>query len=95
MTPANTAHVPPDPSRALETARHHLAAAADRLALPDPIRRRLIHAKEQITLQLHPALPCGKSLECTAYIVRHSDVLGPAKGGSRVAEGINARGAHP
>ena len=80
----------PDTSRALDTARHHLAEAADRLGLPDHIRRRLMQPKEQITLQLHPALPCGKSLECTAYIVRHSDVLGPAKGGIRMNPRVSA-----
>jgi len=80
----------PDASRALETARHHLAAAADRLGLPEPIRRRLMVPKEQITLQLHPALPCGKSLACTAYIARHSDVLGPAKGGIRMSPRVSA-----
>ena len=84
------ASVTPAASQALETARHHLAAAADRLGLPDAIRRRLMLPKEQITLQLHPVLPCGKSLECTAYIVRHSDVLGPAKGGIRMSMRVSA-----
>ncbi|MEI8313653.1 MAG: hypothetical protein WCH98_23130, partial [Verrucomicrobiota bacterium] len=84
MTTTASTSVTPDTSQALDTARHHLAAAADRLGLPDAIRRRLMLPKEQITLQLHPVLPCGKSLECTAYIIRHSDVLGPAKGGIRM-----------
>ncbi len=84
MTPRASASLVPDPSQAFETACHHLGAAADRLGLSGVVRRRLMHAKEQITLQLHPALPCGKSLECTAYVVRHSDVLGPAKGGIRM-----------
>lgn len=85
-------HAPavPDTSQALETAQHHLAAAAGRLGLPGAIRRRLMVPKEQITLQLHPVLPCGKSLECTAYIVRHSDVLGPAKGGIRMSTRVSA-----
>ena len=74
----------------LETARHHFLAAAERLGVSDNIRRRLIQPKEQITLQLHPVLPGGRTLECAAFIARHSDVLGPAKGGIRLSPDVSA-----
>lgn len=41
-------------------------------------------------MQLHPALPSGRSLMATAYIARHSDVLGPAKGGIRMTPDVSA-----
>lgn len=34
-------------------------------------------------------LPGGKVLDCAAFIVRHSDILGPAKGGIRMAPGVS------
>jgi glutamate dehydrogenase (NAD(P)+) len=74
----------PDASQVLETARHHFHAAADRLALSGPIRQRLDHPKEQIALRLHAAMPNGRVFSCRSYIVRHNDVLGPAKGGIRI-----------
>lgn len=80
----------PEASRVLETAEHHFLSAAERLNLPGPIRHRLLHPKEALTLQLHPVLPCGRTLACAAYIVRHSDVLGPAKGGIRMNAGVSA-----
>lgn len=80
----------PEASRVLETAQHHFNSAAGRLNLPDSVRYRLLHPKESITLQLHPVLPCGRTLACAAYIVRHSDVLGPAKGGIRMNSRVTA-----
>lgn len=72
------------PSQTLGTALHHLDAAAARLGLSEAVHLRLRHPKEQIALRLHPVLPCGRVLSCPAYIVRHSDILGPAKGGIRM-----------
>jgi len=74
----------------LDTALHHFEAAAKRLGLAESIRIRLARPKEQITLGLHPVLPCGKTLQCSAYITRHSDVLGPAKGGIRMSPEVSA-----
>jgi glutamate dehydrogenase/leucine dehydrogenase len=72
------------PSQTLGTALHHLDAAAARLGLSAAIHLRLRHPKEQVAVRLHPVLPSGKVLSCPAYIVRHSDILGPAKGGIRM-----------
>jgi len=80
----------PEVSGVLDAARHNLMLAAGRLNLPEAILQRLLLPKEQITLRLHPVLPSGKPLTAFAYIARHSDVLGPAKGGIRMASGVSA-----
>jgi glutamate dehydrogenase/leucine dehydrogenase len=76
-------------SQLLITALHNFETAARRLGLSRDVQRRLAQPKEQITLQLHPVLPGGKRLDCTAYLVRHSDILGPAKGGIRLDAGVD------
>ncbi|MCF7817394.1 MAG: Glu/Leu/Phe/Val dehydrogenase [Kiritimatiellales bacterium] len=74
----------------LKTAQHNFQQAALRLDLPEPVRQHLMQTKEQITLRFHPALPSGRMLDACAFIARHSDVLGPAKGGIRMTAGVSA-----
>lgn len=76
-------------SQTLLTALHHLDEAAARLGLDPALHRRLSYPKEQVALRLHPVLPSGKVISCPAYIVRHSDTLGPAKGGIRMAATVS------
>ncbi|MFA7368478.1 MAG: Glu/Leu/Phe/Val dehydrogenase [Kiritimatiellales bacterium] len=80
----------PEPAGILKTAQHNLRKAAERLHLAEPILQRLLRPKEQITMQLHPVLPSGRPLTTVAYIARHSDVLGPAKGGIRMTPDVSA-----
>jgi glutamate dehydrogenase (NAD(P)+) len=79
------------PSRVLNTALHHFDAAAGRLGLPEYLRLRLRHPKERIALRIHPVLPNGKTCSASAYIVRHSDILGPAKGGIRMSANVTQK----
>jgi len=83
-TTSTTKHAAPVQDAVLRTSLHNFKAAAARLGLPEAIEHRLEHPKEKITLQLHPALPDGRVLDVQAYIVRHCDALGPAKGGIRM-----------
>jgi glutamate dehydrogenase/leucine dehydrogenase len=73
----------------LKTAQHNFQQAALRLNLPEPVWQHLLRIKEQITLQLHPELPSGRMLNTCAFIARHSDVLGPAKGGIRMTAEVS------
>ena len=68
-----------------ETAERNIRHAADRLGLDRLYRQRLLHPKERIELAVHPVLPNGKAVHISAVVVRHSDILGPAKGGIRMS----------
>ena len=88
--PTDAHHTQPGTtSQLLATARHNFQAAAQRLGISYEQQRRLEQPKEQITLQLHPVLPRGKRLDCEAHLVRHSDILGPSKGGIRMDAGVD------
>lgn len=79
-----------DISGILKTAQYNFEQTAQRLDLPEHIRQRLMQIKEQVTLQLHLKLPSGRMLNTCAFIARHSDVLGPAKGGIRMTAEVSA-----
>ncbi len=74
----------------LNTAQHNAQQAVSRLNLTESLRQHLQQTKEQITLQLNPTLPSGRVLNACAFIARHSDVLGPAKGGIRMTADVSA-----
>jgi len=74
----------------LKTAQYNFQQAALRLNLTESLRQNLMQAKERITLQLHPTLPSGRVLNICAFIARHNDVLGPAKGGIRMTAEVSA-----
>ena len=71
----------------LETALINFEQAATMLKneIDPAILEQLRHFKEQIELLLAPQLEDGKVHVVPAFIVRHSDALGPAKGGIRMA----------
>ncbi len=72
----------------LQTARFNLEMAAAKLKLGKTSLIRLIEPKEKIELTLHPKLSTTKYPGIKAYVVRHSDTLGPAKGGIRMSPGV-------
>ncbi len=72
----------------LETALNNLNRAADRLELDPAIRAKLASPKEKVEIRLQPIFPNGKLSWVKAYIVHHSDTLGPAKGGIRMTPDV-------
>jgi glutamate dehydrogenase/leucine dehydrogenase len=72
----------------LQTALHNFAVAANRLNLDEGIYHKVLQPKEKIELNLSPILPGGKVLNVKAFVVRHNDALGPAKGGIRMTSDV-------
>ena len=68
----------------LKTAVFNLRQAANRIGLDDVVYNKVALPKEKIELRLSPALGNGKVVNMDAYLVRHSDILGPSKGGIRM-----------
>lgn len=68
-----------------ETARHTLAETSKRLGLDDATFARLSEPKEKIEITANPTLASGRKLHFRAFIVRHNDAIGPAKGGIRMS----------
>ncbi|MEX0776850.1 MAG: Glu/Leu/Phe/Val dehydrogenase [Phycisphaeraceae bacterium] len=60
-----------------------------RLGLEDVALGRLLSPKEVISLRLSPKLSDGKVHNIASFVVRHSDVLGPSKGGIRMAATVD------
>jgi len=73
----------------IEISTSNFLRTAERLELPENIRNRLLRPKEKIEISLNPALPSGKLVNIQAFVVKHSDILGPAKGGIRMMEGVD------
>ena len=73
----------------LRTALSNLDAAVKRLGLEPAMSRRLREPQEQIVLTLDPLMPDGQPLHLKAFIVRHNDTLGPAKGGIRMSAAVS------
>jgi glutamate dehydrogenase (NAD(P)+) len=71
-------------STILDTALWNVRQAAGRLELDDDVVRQLTEPREQIRSRVHPLMPDGRMLHARVYVVRHNDVLGPAKGGIRM-----------
>ncbi len=72
----------------LETSRHNIEAAAERCSLDEAILARLLSPKERLAVTINPKLPCGRVLHVDAFMVRHNDTLGPAKGGLRFSANV-------
>ena len=77
-------------STILKTACHNLKQTARRLKLKDYQVAQLLGPKEKIELTLNPTLPNGKTIHIKAFISRHNDALGPAKGGIRMARDVTS-----
>lgn len=72
----------------LQTALHNFEQAVSRLNLSEEIAGKILGPKERIELTLSPILPNGHVLNLKAFVVRHNDVLGPAKGGIRMTPDV-------
>ncbi|HUV41577.1 MAG TPA: Glu/Leu/Phe/Val dehydrogenase [Sedimentisphaerales bacterium] len=75
-------------SEILKTAAHNFDSAADRLKLDSGLRQKLSQPKERIIITANPVMPDGKIRQFTAFVVRHSDALGPSKGGIRMTDDV-------
>lgn len=58
---------------------------ASQMGIDEDVLHRLMEPKECIRLRLSPQLRDGRVHNITAFLVRHSDILGPAKGGIRMS----------
>ena len=72
----------------LETSRHNIEAAAARCSLGEAMLARVLSPKERLAVTINPKLPSGRVLHIDAFMVRHNDTLGPAKGGLRFAADV-------
>ena len=72
----------------LQTSLHNFKTAAKRLKLDESIRHKIADPREKIEIILTPALPSGKLITVKAFIVRHSEALGPSKGGIRMTPDV-------
>lgn len=72
----------------LNTAKLNLSLTAKRLHLEDNILNRLLEPKEKIEIVLNPSLSGDKHIQVKAFIVRHRDSIGPAKGGIRMSPSV-------
>ncbi len=68
----------------LHTALWNVRNAAERLGLDADTVRQLTEPREQIVARVSPLMPDGRMLHARVFVVRHNDVLGPAKGGIRM-----------
>lgn len=70
--------------------RSVISTSASRLGLEAAFAERLCEPKERIRLRLSPKLSDGRVHNLAAFVVRHSTLLGPAKGGLRMALSVDA-----
>jgi glutamate dehydrogenase (NAD(P)+) len=69
----------------LEAITGLIASAGERLNVPESIIRRMCDCKERIRVRFSPKLSSGEVRNLMAWVVRHSDTLGPSKGGIRMS----------
>jgi len=72
----------------LTTALYNLRQSARRLEIDEHIIARIAEPKEKIEITTDPILPHGEAAHVKVFVVRHNDVLGPAKGGIRMAKSV-------
>jgi glutamate dehydrogenase/leucine dehydrogenase len=77
------------PTTILQTATWNIQQTVQRLGLKEDIARRIIEPTEQISTCIHPILHDGQMLHAQVFVVRHNDVLGPAKGGIRMSPTVS------
>jgi glutamate dehydrogenase/leucine dehydrogenase len=76
-------------SSILQTALWNAQQTARRLDLDEAMTRRISEPSEQIKTVVHPLISEGRMLNVRTFVVRHSDILGPAKGGIRMTSTVN------
>jgi glutamate dehydrogenase/leucine dehydrogenase len=72
----------------LKTTLHNLKQTTERLGLDDAMLARLSEPKEKIEITANPTLASGRKLHFQAFVVRHNDAIGPAKGGIRMSKDV-------
>lgn len=72
----------------LHTSLYNFNLSAKRLSLDEAIRRKILGPKERIEISVNPVLSNGKVLNVKTFIVKHNDILGPAKGGIRMTSDV-------
>jgi len=72
----------------LQTSLHNFEMTAKRLNLDESICQKILGPREKIEININPALPGGKVVSIRAFVVRHNDALGPAKGGVRMTPDV-------
>jgi glutamate dehydrogenase/leucine dehydrogenase len=77
------------PTNILQTATWNIQQTVERLGLKEDIARRVIEPTEQISTRIHPVTQDGCMLHTQVFLVRHNDVLGPAKGGIRMTASVS------
>lgn len=85
----NTINNSQSSSTILQTALWNARQTAARLNLNDDMTRRICEPSERIRTMVHPLLPDGRMLHVQTFVVRHNDILGPAKGGIRMTATVN------
>ena len=77
------------PLHAHAVTNFNTAAALIKDEVEEGIIQKLAHPKSRLELTLTPRLENGQVQVVHAFIVRHSDALGPAKGGIRMASNVS------
>jgi len=72
----------------LQTATYNIQRAIERLNVDPDIVPFLIEPREKIVITMNPILSDGKVASIKAFVVRHNDILGPAKGGIRMTSDV-------
>lgn len=72
----------------LQTSLYNFNLAAERLNLDVAIRQKVLDPKEKIEINIHPVLTDSKIISLKSFIVKHNDILGPAKGGIRMTSDV-------
>ena len=76
-------------SSSLATARKRLSAAAEHVDCPDEVIARLEYPMETLSASIPVRMDDGKLRFFKAWRARHSDLLGPTKGGIRFHPDVN------
>jgi len=76
-------------TKILDTAIYNFEAAAKSLGLHLDIAQKIMSPHEKIEIQIHPSLSDGLLREIPVFIVRHSEILGPSKGGIRMTPAVS------
>lgn len=75
-------------STVLQTSLRNFEQTAQRLNLDEAVYQKILGPKEKIEGRFCPVMENHKVTPITSFIVRHSDALGPAKGGIRMSADV-------
>jgi glutamate dehydrogenase/leucine dehydrogenase len=72
----------------LQTSLYNFNLTADRLGIEPSVKQKILGPKEKIEIDINPVMHDGSLLNAKVFLVRHSDALGPAKGGIRMTPDV-------